>query len=199
DVGWNDWEEIDRVALPTGGPTNFGWPCYEGPDRQPGYAAANLAVCQGLYAGGGVTQPYAAYQHTAPVGTGCPTGGSSVTGLAFYPAGGGPYPAQYDGALFFADYSRRCIWAMLAGADGLPDPANIVTFASGVPGPVELAVGPGNELYYVDLGGGTVRRLRYYAGNQPPSAVITATATSGTAPLPVTLSAADSTDADPAD
>src|SRR5439155_9116929 len=86
DVGWNDWEEIDRVARPTGGPTNFGWPCYEGPDRQPGYAAANLAVCQGLYAGGGVTQPYAAYQHTAPVGTGCPTGGSSVTGLAFYPA-----------------------------------------------------------------------------------------------------------------
>ena len=35
----------------------------------------------------------------------------------------GGYPSEYDGALFFADYSRNCIWAMLPGADGVPDPA----------------------------------------------------------------------------
>jgi glucose/arabinose dehydrogenase len=37
----------------------------------------------------------------------CPTGGSSIAGLAFY--NGGNYPASYAGALFFADYSRNCI------------------------------------------------------------------------------------------
>ncbi len=37
DVGWNDWEEIDRVASPTAAPVdNFGWPCYEGDGRQGG-------------------------------------------------------------------------------------------------------------------------------------------------------------------
>ena len=29
---------------------NFGWPCYEGIDRQPGYDAANLNICESLYA-----------------------------------------------------------------------------------------------------------------------------------------------------
>ena len=32
DVGWNDWEEIDRILSPTDSTVeNFGWPCYEGP------------------------------------------------------------------------------------------------------------------------------------------------------------------------
>ena len=43
---------------------------------------------------------------------------------------GGNYPG-YAGALFFADYSRDCIWAMPAGTDGLPDPAARLTFAAG--------------------------------------------------------------------
>ena len=32
-------------------------------------------------------------------------------------------------ALFFADYSRDCIWVMFPGGNGLPDPANRSTFA----------------------------------------------------------------------
>ena len=40
DVGWNTWEEIDRVANPTTLPIeNFGWPCYEGLAEQPAYEA----------------------------------------------------------------------------------------------------------------------------------------------------------------
>ena len=42
--------------------------------------------------------------------------------MAFYQ--GGPFPDSYDGALFFADYSRDCIWAMQKGTNGLPDPAD---------------------------------------------------------------------------
>ena len=35
DVGWNDWEEIDRITTPTSSLRNFGWPCYEGTGQQP--------------------------------------------------------------------------------------------------------------------------------------------------------------------
>ena len=35
DVGDATWEEIDRVPTPTASVSNFGWPCYEGPDERP--------------------------------------------------------------------------------------------------------------------------------------------------------------------
>ena len=82
---------------------------------------------------------------------------------------------------------------------GLPSTGNIETFASGAANPVDLAIGPGGELYYVDLGGGTVRRVRYFPANQPPVASISAAPTSGGAPLTVNFSGTGSTDADPAD
>src|SRR5262249_59228970 len=102
--------------------------------------------------------------------------------------------SSYNGALFFAGYSRQCIWAMLPGGNGLPNPNNIITFAAAAAQPVDLAIGPGNELYYVDLGG-TVRRIRYFPNNQPPVAVLGATPTSGSAPLTVHFDARNSTHA----
>ena len=133
DVGWNVWEEINRVVNPTGGVANFGWPCYEGGVdsnlvpvslRQSGYDDANLSICENLYAAGAgaVAAPHFAYNHSSSVvgGDGCPTGGSSLAGLAFYQ--GGSYPSDFANALFFADYSRNCIWVMKAGANGLPEP-----------------------------------------------------------------------------
>jgi glucose/arabinose dehydrogenase/PKD repeat protein len=201
DVGWDTWEEIDRVPDPTASVTNFGWPCYEGPNPQPGYQSANLALCQSLYSGAGQTAPYYAYKHSDQVvaGESCPAGGSAITGLAFYPTSGGAYPSTYAGALFFADYSRKCIWAMLPGADGLPDKNNIVTFLSGSVSPVDLVIGPGNDLYYVDVAGGAVHRIRYYPNDQPPNAVLAANPTSGSAPLTVAFDGTGSTDPDPGD
>jgi glucose/arabinose dehydrogenase len=206
DVGWNTWEEINRVADPKASVTNFGWPCYEGPTTQPGYNALNLNLCNALYASNAATPPYYAYNHKASVvaGDGCPVGGSSVSGGAFYNGGSfrgtvGNYPAKYDGALFFADYTRRCIWAMLKGANGLPDPTKIEPFATGTAGaysPVDLVTGPGGDLYYVDLVGGTIRRIRYYAGNRPPIAAVRATPANGPLPLTVSFDASASTDAD---
>ena len=52
DVGWNTWEEIDRVVTPTAGVLNMGWPCYEGVGRQSGYDGANLDICESLYGAG---------------------------------------------------------------------------------------------------------------------------------------------------
>lgn len=202
DVGWNTWEEIDRVVDPVAGVTNFGWPCYEGVGRMSSYDNANLDLCESLYAGGGETAPYFTYNHANKVVANelCPTGGSSVTGSAFYPTSGGSYPAAYSGALFFADYSRNCIWAMKpTGPGGLPSPTNIETFGSSASAPTDLAIGPGGELYYTDLGGGTVRRIRYFPANQPPVAVAVGSPTSGAAPLTVNFDGTGSTDADPAD
>ena len=199
DVGWNVWEEINRIAAPTADVANFGWPCYEGAGRQSGYDNANLGLCEALYTSGTATAPYYTYNHSARVvpGETCPTGSSSVSGLAFY--AGGPYPPEYDGTLFFSDYNRDCIWAMRAGATGLPDPAQRITFAAFAANPVQLTIGPGGDLFYVDYDGGRIRRVRYFLANQPPNAVLQANPTFGLTPLTVNFSAAGSGDPNPGD
>ena len=187
DVGWSDWEEIDRVVNPTSGTTNFGWPCYEGVGRQPGYDGANLNICENLYAAGAsaVTAPYYTYNHASSVvgGDGCPTGGSSISGVDFYTTG--PFPDSYDGALFFADYTRSCIWVMKRGANGLPDPAQREIFIAGAAAPVDIQIGPNGDLFYADLNGGSIRRVRW--PNDAPTARATATPTSGAPPLTVAV------------
>ena len=200
DVGWNEWEEINRLVSPAAAPVdNFGWPCYEGNGRQGGYDAANLSICENLYAegSGSVVAPYFTYHHNDLVlpNDVCPKGGSSVAGTSFAFASGGSYPAEYRGALFFADYTRRCIWAMPTGANGLPDVSKRRTFVGGAASPVDLEIGPGGDLFYVDLGG-TVRRIRYFSQNQPPTAVVTASPTNGQAPLTVAFDGTASSDPD---
>jgi glucose/arabinose dehydrogenase len=193
DVGWITWEEIDRIADPLGSVENFGWPCYEANDMEPAYA--NLNICANLYAQGpsAVVAPYYTYNHSAKVvaGESCPTGSSSTAGLAFYPSG--PFPAAYDGALFFADYSRDCIWVMFPGGNGLPDASNRATFQGPAASPVDLQVGPDGALYYADYDGGTIRRIAY-AANQPPIAAATGSPTSGAVPLTVNFDGSGSSD-----
>jgi glucose/arabinose dehydrogenase len=196
DVGWNTWEEINRIVSPTDGIVeNFGWPCFEGSAPQSGYDGANLNVCELLYAGGSaaaITAPFYAYNHATPVVAGetCGLGGSSISGLAFYVQGA--YPTQYQGALFFADYSRDCIWAMLPAVTGVPDPAQRLTFVAAASNPVQLTIGPAGDLFYVDYSLGRIMRIQYKA----PDAVVSATPTKGPAPLTVTFSGTASTDPD---
>ena len=196
DVGWDSWEEINRLATPTSF-TNFGWPCYEGNGQQSGYQS--LALCQGLYAAGtnAVTAPYYTYSHGAQVvsGEACPTAnGSAITGLAFGTSAT-TYPSPYNTALFFADHSRNCIWAMLQGANGLPDPTSRRTFESAAANPVDLQIGPGGDLYYVDMEGGSIRRISWSV-NRAPIGKASASPTGGPAPLTVQFDATGSTDPD---
>jgi len=108
---------------------------------------------------------------------------------------GNTYPSEYDDALFFADYSRDCIWVMPKGADGRPAPGLVRTFVAAAANPVNLESGPGGDLFYVDFDGGTIRRIRYTATvNQPPTAVATGTPTSGPAPLTVSFNGSGSSD-----
>ncbi|HEU5100406.1 MAG TPA: PQQ-dependent sugar dehydrogenase, partial [Roseiflexaceae bacterium] len=199
DVGWGGWEEIDRVADPTNGPANFGWPCYEGNQRQAVYDGLNLTLCEDLYRNPStVSAPYHTYSHREVLTAGetCTDTSpctSAITGLAFYQ--GGNYPAIYTDALFFADYSRHSIYVMRTGADGLPDPATRVPFITGAGSPVSLKVGPNGDLFYADLAG-TIYRVQYFAGNQPPLADLRANQQSGAVPLSVIFDASGSSDPD---
>jgi glucose/arabinose dehydrogenase len=171
DVGWNDWEEIDRILDPTDGVAeNFGWPCYEGNNRQPGYDALNLNICSSL-SPSQVTNPFFKYNHTDKVvpGETCPVGSSSVSGLAFeFAPNSSTFPAQYQGALFFADYSRDCIWVMRKNGNPTPSPGSIDTFVADAANPVNLEFGPDGNLYYVDFDGGTIRRIAPTTAPPPP-------------------------------
>ena len=97
---------------------NFGWPCYEGtgaaarlPERRP------EPLQQPLRAPDRGRAPYYTYKHgdagrrRRRLPDGERLGRSARS--RFYT--GGSYPAAYNGALFFADHSRNCIWAMPTG------------------------------------------------------------------------------------
>ena len=73
---------------------------------------------------------------------------------------------------------------------------SILRFVGNARGPVNLAIGPGGDLFYADFDGGTVRRVVFNGANNPPVAAIQATPTSGAAPLAVQFSAAGSSDPD---
>jgi PKD repeat protein len=201
DPGFNTSEEIDRLPTPADATVeNFGWPCYEGAARQPTWDSFNVNMCESLYAQtSAVTGPFFTYQKAARIvaGESCPPGNASISGLLFY--GGGSYPAEYQGALFFADYTRNCIWALKRSGGPLPSPSNVETFAAGTSGPVDLQIGPGGDLYYVDIREGTVRRISYSSGNQPPRARATATPAAGEPPLSVSFDAGSSSDPDAGD
>jgi PKD repeat protein len=201
DVGENTWEEINRIVDPKAATVaNAGWPCYEGAGRHAGWDASNVTLCESLYSTPtGLLTPYYTYAHSAHVVSSetCSTGSSSTSGLAFY--GSGTYPSSFNGALFFADHSRNCIWAMKVGANGLPSTSNIQTFVEGAANPVGLEIGPGGDLYYVDHEGGAIHRVIYSATNRPPVAAIQATPTAGPTPLTVSFDGSGSSDPDPGD
>ena len=85
---------------------------------------------------------------------------------------------------------------MLAGSNGLPDPNNRQTFVSGAANPIDLQFGPGGDLYYVDLDGGNIRRIRSLTTTRAPIARATANPSSGNVPLTVAFDGSTSSDPD---
>lgn len=204
-VGWGHYEEIDRFAVDQAPIFNSGWPCYQGPLRDPSYETLDLDLCKGLYADpGAASPPFFHYRHgygVVPEG-GCEEQaefGSAVSGLAFYP--GGPFPPAYDGALFFADAARGCVFVMYRGDDDEPNPLTATTFMSdaGIYPGVDLQVGPDGALYYAQIYGpgfepGSVRRVAY--DPDAPRAELSASRSwwPQTSPQQVELDASASTD-----
>jgi glucose/arabinose dehydrogenase/chitodextrinase len=171
DVGWNTWEEVNDGVRGA----NYGWPCFEGAGRTPGYQS--FSACANLPTSA-VTPPYHTYSHAS--------GASAVIGGPFYT--GALYPQQYRGNYFFADYTGNFINRVVF--DEAQDPVTVETFATGVPSPVSLEQGPDGMIYYLSFTTGQIRRIR----PDGPSAAASATPTSGYSPLPVSFSSAGSKD-----
>ena len=117
DVGYDTSEEIDVLPTPAAAPVeNYGWPCYEGGGGQWQYSSLDLDLCVPLYLNDTTTYPFFDYSHdpATPVypGDPCPRGGASTSGIAFGEEAALP---GYGGALFFADFTRNCIWAAEGG------------------------------------------------------------------------------------
>ena len=83
---------------------------------------------------------------------------------------------------------------MRAGGGGLPDPDDIVTIKSGGGGPVNLIVGPGDDIFYPGFDDGRLHRIQHFVGNLPPTAVAQADPTNGLTPLVVTFDGTGSSD-----
>ncbi len=181
DVQWDTEEEVNRIS----GGENMGWPCYEGSQVQPGFAA--FQTCQNLYNAGSATFGIYFYGHT-PVS-------SAVVGGAFTGVNG--YPPAYQNTYFFGDYVRNQITVMrLDGSSGYI-PNSFAVFQDGTAGgPVDIEIGPEGDVYYVAINAGEIRHIRYVSGNRPPVAVAAGVPTSGVAPLSVGFSSQGSNDPD---
>jgi hypothetical protein len=183
EVGNSTWEEINRGAPGA----NFGWPCFEGEEKM-----TDWAICDPLFSGAAaVTHGLYVYPHSAQPPRGAAIGGDFYTGKV--------YPAKYRGAYFFTDFNGGVITAMFfnnAGGYTLED------FATSVPGPVQITMGPDGNLWMLYIATGELVRLGYTSSAAPPAALptakpaITATATiTATAAITATAEATATTTA----
>jgi glucose/arabinose dehydrogenase len=189
DVGWFQWEEINR-----GKGHNFGWPCYEGAIDSDGdpfnkemsrYQSDFPSKCDAVSASS-VTPPSWAYPHISG------GDGASITMGTFYT--GTIYPTSYQGKLFFSDYVNSFIKYATLNSDG--SIASVHDFATNVGGPVYLTQGPDQNLYYIDIITGSIHRIKFAGGNRAPIAKASANPTTGYPPLSVNFSSAGTSDAD---
>ncbi|MGH2807390.1 MAG: PQQ-dependent sugar dehydrogenase [Actinomycetota bacterium] len=195
DVGENRVEEIDRVMNARDSfVENFGWPCYEGSPRHGPFDHRDFNICEQMYGQPIATAPFFEYGHALSVypGDPCPTGGGVLSAIGFYR--NGEYPDTYNGALFFGDYARGCIWVMFQDRNGRVDTSTTTVFENqNVGAPVDFEIGPNGDIFFVDVWG-RLRRIQYFSSNQPPTADIVADVTSGPAPLTVNFDGSGSTD-----
>lgn len=181
DVGGNNQSTaMEEVNLGAAG-ANYGWPICEGPCPDPN-----------------VTDPLFSYAHSGQH--------ASITGGFVYR--GTQFPTQYRGSYFYGDFVRNFIKGITLDASGQVtgtfnfEPANGTS--NGPYGNIAyLTEGPDGALYYVDYNfdasgnqtsPGSVRRIRFTAGNQPPNVVASANPMSGPAPLSVNFSSAGTLD-----
>jgi glucose/arabinose dehydrogenase/peptidoglycan/xylan/chitin deacetylase (PgdA/CDA1 family) len=175
DVGWSSFEELNKVV--SGG--NYGWPCREGNVVTP-----NGIVCNAV----GAINPIYVYAHDAN-GAGSVTSGSFPTGNA--------YPASYLSTMFFGDYAQNWMKTMtVSGTDTNPVIADFGNAADGTNGPVEFVTGPEGNVYFISIYTGELKKLTHTSGNRQPIVNISATPTSGVAPLTVNFSSAGTNDPD---
>lgn len=138
DVGQALWEEIDYHGAGTAGGLNFGWDCKEGAHN---YEFVGDCLTAEL------VDPIAEYSHAE---------GRSVTGGFVYR---GPANPSLQGQYLFADFIAGKIWSMTktgSNPDTWSAPVLELNTSLRISSFGEDEAG---ELYVVDYGGGTIRRL----------------------------------------
>jgi glucose/arabinose dehydrogenase len=187
DVGWERWEELDLV---TAAGTAWGWPCYEGNHRTPGYR--DHPRCDAEYDREGTPSAHRNPVHEYPHGA---TGGAILAGPTYTELS---YPPEYRGAFFIADYTSGWVKRVSLDAGG---EANVHDFIDGWSG-LHLGAAPNGDLVYIDPGNfgpgaGSIHRVSYAPGNAKPVASAGADPQFGeTAPLTVAFDGSASHDPD---
>ncbi len=207
DVGNFSREEINTVTGPN---QNFGWPRYEGLEREntpwnsPTYAPAthrkpileyrSLATDANVYLNQmtKIQIGSAQFPYSGPTFSGA----STIAGV-FYT--GTKYPTAYQNALFMADYDGK--WIRVLKLNANHDPVSVSHFMTLSQKVVHLAYNAVDEsIYYVTGVSETtnpcdeVRKMHYSISNLPPVAKIETDVNSGIAPLPVAFTALKSYD-----
>ena len=182
DVGWNTREEVNVISS---GGKSYGWPCYEGTIHTPGYE--DLAQCAPEYAkeGGANAHVGPAFDYPHPPNSAV-IGGPTYTGAT--------YPAEWQGRIFFGDYAAGGLKWMNANG------SSVTLFGSGWSG-TDIQQDPAGNIAYVSFGtpgssDGSVREIFYTRTGRAPVARMSATPTSGPAPLTVAFDARASSDPD---
>ena len=150
-------------TIQTGG--NYGWDFYEG----------NCFSC-------GYINPVYAYGHL-------PTDGATSAVAAY---SGSVFPKQYDQVVFFGDYNRGDIEAVMFDPSYTSEISDTV-FDSSAGTIADLQEGPDGNLYYVSIFEGTFTKISA-TGPFPPTATISATPSAVMASQPVQFSSAGSSD-----
>lgn len=112
------------------------------------------------------------------------------------------FPQEYDGDFFAGEFGRRWIKRIGTGGDGTVQSIN--AFPGAAPRVMDMAFGPDGALYVLGYGTGyfsgdansALYRIEHATGGRAPLAQAKASVTSGTAPLAVSFSSADSSDPD---
>ena len=197
DVGWNTYEEINRTQN-LAQVRNYGWPCYEGVPRMGSYDSLNIDSCETLYTqgAGAVTAPVLRLQPRGEGRHGRDVHDGLIVDLRPRASTrAATFPAAYQDALFFSDYSRNCIWVAAQGRRR----------AAGHEHPPDLRR-PGQRSGVAHAGAGRRALLRRPAraarsAASPPTTArrpraSSPTPTSGVAPLTVNFDGTTSSDPD---
>ncbi len=128
DVGGQKWEEINRGVKGA----NYGWPRYEGPEKNRRYAG-----------------PIFAYRHGSTGRTGC-----AISGGAFYNPAQNTFGAVYKGDYFFGDFCQGWIRRYDSKTDRAVNFAVTPKF-----GLVDIQVSSDGDLYYLHRASNSVRRI----------------------------------------
>lgn len=177
DVGWGDYEEIDRLDPSGTTVPNFGWPCEEGPYNQVAYSSLRNHMCDLARSPSSPTRltgPWAAFWHGGH--------GAALSGISVVTSG--RYDPRFDGQIVFSDYVEQAVYAMPQGSRDHGNPAEATMVAEGVVSS-ELQRAPDGYIYVVDVESGTISRLQ--ERSELAIASIDASAIDGPVPLSVTL------------